>query len=360
MRCPSCGEENKPDRPFCAVCAAELIRGAAAEIQPPRAAQSNARRMKRAKGALRSAWSHSTETITQVTPSREQVFPPLKQALFALLALAPGLAHLLRGMQRTGIRLMAGFAAAFLVNQLLIGSVVGDLAGLACYGIMGASFLDFVRLDVRTKQRNPIAPSQIFLTLAAVLGMMALIPAVLGLVWARATLTQPIVQLAPPGDGEVPQVIFDINDQLLFNRHAYSRAQPERGDIVLATVDDTLSVQRILAVPGDTLTQEEGQLFLNGAPLPAAAYPLQPPTPVEPVGTRLAFPAWSQKIPKGQYAVWGIAHLQEYNARADAAANVSPALISKSDIVGKGWLVNSPFYHRRLIDHLSSLPESRR
>ncbi len=64
-------------------------------------------------------------------------------------------------------------------------------------------------------------------------------------------------------------IFSPIGDQYLFGWH-----KPARGDIVLFlnTYDDTLTVKRCLAIPGDHLKIEDGRLLINGKILPLKYY----------------------------------------------------------------------------------------
>jgi signal peptidase I len=68
------------------------------------------------------------------------------------------------------------------------------------------------------------------------------------------------------------------SDRVLANRFVYRFTDPERGDIVvfqtppeadqLCPGPGGVFVKRLLGLPGDTLEIREGQLFVNGEPLP--------------------------------------------------------------------------------------------
>lgn len=55
----------------------------------------------------------------------------------------------------------------------------------------------------------------------------------------------------------------------IVNRLAYRRSEPQRGDIVSVGVlgQPGMLMKRIIALPGETCSMQEGQVFVNGKPL---------------------------------------------------------------------------------------------
>jgi signal peptidase I len=187
------------------------------------------------------------------------------------------------------------------------------------------------------------------LALALVGGLYAGTIALASRRWERVTVNMPILRLSP---GVVSgEVAFQQGDRLLFGKSAYRAQRPARGDVVLARVDGVLSVQRVLAVPGDGIELGSGVLHLNGDPLPDEAYPLQPRNPVEVRGGRLVRAPYSAIVRGGRYVVWGL-------RRWEGGGGMGPTEIQAKQILGKALVVYSPFRHRRIIDHLDPLQRS--
>ncbi len=72
-------------------------------------------------------------------------------------------------------------------------------------------------------------------------------------------------------------------ERVLFDRLAYRRAAPRRGDVVLASHPQRPGlrmVKRVAAVPGDAVAVEGGRCWVNGAPFaePARGEPAPPPS----------------------------------------------------------------------------------
>lgn len=60
-------------------------------------------------------------------------------------------------------------------------------------------------------------------------------------------------------------------DNIIGNRLAYLKADPERGDIVTFVAPDDnsqLYTKRIIGLPGETLTIEDGKIYINGSSQP--------------------------------------------------------------------------------------------
>lgn len=344
MRCRACGLENDDGRPFCAACGEELVYGAAAELAPPRKAQRNLRRYRRARQAAAAGWQAAADAVDRSAPARSEVALAFRRSFFITLALLPGLAHLFLGRRRAGIYLLFGFLASLLLWLALMGNVLGNIGAFIALGLIGFSVLEVLGTDLYTGQRIQPSLAHFFLAAAVVLGLWAGLMWGANLLWTRITLVQPVMQVAP--GGEMPEVVFARGDRLLFSRRAYRDRAPERGDIVLARINRYLYVQRILAVPGDKLVYENGLLYLNDQPLPAAVYPLQPRVLVEMHQGTIEKRDWAARIPWGQYAVWGVA-----DAMGNYDPAITPQIVTRRDIRGKGWLVYSPFSHRRRIEH---------
>ena len=64
-------------------------------------------------------------------------------------------------------------------------------------------------------------------------------------------------------------------DFLLVDKKAYHRAEPRRGDVVLAPYYDDLIVKRVVGLPQEEVQVIYGQLYLNGTVL-AERYPVEP------------------------------------------------------------------------------------
>jgi signal peptidase I len=85
---------------------------------------------------------------------------------------------------------------------------------------------------------------------------------------------EPTLHCAKPGDW----CLADFNDRVLVNRLAYDFESPKRGQIVVFTTPASASrcgpgdggstfVKRLIGLPGDTITERNGFIAIDGRPL---------------------------------------------------------------------------------------------
>ena len=343
-RCPQCGTENEAHQLFCSRCAAELVPGAAGEVEPPRARGRTTRRLARVGSGLHQRWDNFFYRLSRLAPGATEMIRSARQALLVMASLLPGLGHLLVGHRREGIWLSAFFLVAAGVWFGLIGTLTGGIAAFCALSLTGSSVLDILRMDPEGRGRRlPVRGRHVLMAVAIIAGTYAAVIWVASLVWQRVTINQPILRLAPGIASR--DIAFDRGDRVLVSRGAYRSEDPSRGDVALARIDGMLSLQRVIAVPGDVVELKAGRLYLNSAELPQSAYPLQPENPVELRGGRLTRRECSMLVRPGQLVGWGV------EDRGDDVGT-GPRLIAKDNIQGKAWLVYSPYHNRRIIDHL--------
>lgn len=66
--------------------------------------------------------------------------------------------------------------------------------------------------------------------------------------------------------GESMRPTFASGALLLVDRGAYDRAEPRRGDIVVARSGGEWILKRVVGLPGETVEVRAGRLFVNGMP----------------------------------------------------------------------------------------------
>jgi signal peptidase I len=85
---------------------------------------------------------------------------------------------------------------------------------------------------------------------------------------------EPTLHCAKPG----PECLGSFNDRIIANRLAYDFGSPKRGQIVVFRTTpaaavcgqgggDSTFVKRLIGLPGDTVSERNGFIFINGKPL---------------------------------------------------------------------------------------------
>jgi signal peptidase I len=67
------------------------------------------------------------------------------------------------------------------------------------------------------------------------------------------------------GDSMAPTL--KTGEMLVVDERAYNRAEPARGDIVVARYSNGLVVKRIVGLPGEEVEVRRGSLYINGRPV---------------------------------------------------------------------------------------------
>jgi len=347
MQCPECGWNNEADRLFCARCASELVPGAAAQTEPPRARERSVRRLRKARAAA-GRWQRHLRSVlrTSAAAVRKGCADALVGAALVSASIVPGLAHTIVGERRLGVCLLSTFAATIAAGMYWLGTQIESIARFAAGCLVFASVLDIARVNPHTRQRQAARASHFLLALALSLSCYAAALEVLDTIWERARIPVAVVLLTESRHGNYrledgPQALQE-GETVVFRRLAYRSAPPARGDIVRAVVGHDYTVQRILAVPGDRLALDRGCLYLNDQPLPASAYPLQAAQNFAPA---IFNAQWSAVLGDDQYAVWG------EQSQGSGMIEVGPVIVRRADIHSKAWMAYGP-NGRRLINHL--------
>jgi len=87
----------------------------------------------------------------------------------------------------------------------------------------------------------------------------------------RAAVVSTFTRVVVTGSSMYPTL--DSGEYVLFNRLAYVRRSPRRGDIVLVRrplEKEKAIIKRVVGIPGDTVQLSRGVVRVNGAPLEGA------------------------------------------------------------------------------------------
>ncbi len=121
------------------------------------------------------------------------------------------------------------------------------------------------------------------------------------------------------------------NNYLLVNKQAYRFGEEERGDIIVfhsSLEDKELLIKRIIGLPGDTITIDQGKVFLNGTEL-KEDYTLEGETPGE---------VRDFIVPEGQLFVMGDNRRVSIDSRSEKVG-----CVDKDDVMGKAFVRLYPF-----------------
>lgn len=128
-----------------------------------------------------------------------------------------------------------------------------------------------------------------------------------------------------PSESMVPTL--EISDRVLVNRFLYHFREPRRGDIVVFRwpVDgQTVFIKRLIGLPGDTISLQDGHVYVNGEKLdePYLASEGGQPVPTEPilgVDASTMAPPWAlyepYTVPDGNYFMMGDNRLHSDDSR---------------------------------------------
>jgi len=132
-------------------------------------------------------------------------------------------------------------------------------------------------------------------------------------------------------------------DRLIVSRLSYFVGEPARGDIIVFQYPfgpERDFVKRIIGLPGETIAIQNGQVFINGAPLPPEEY----------VQNRSSDTFAPITLGEDEYFVMG-------DNRSGSSDSRSWGPLQKHFIIGRAWLIYYPFEHFQLLQHANLEPE---
>ena len=126
-------------------------------------------------------------------------------------------------------------------------------------------------------------------------------------------------------------------DRLIVSRISYIFGEPERGDIIVFQYPfgpERDFVKRIIALPGETVAIQNGQVFINGKPLPPETY----------VQNKSIDNYGPLTLGQDEYFVMG-------DNRTGSSDSRSWGPLQEHFIIGKAWLIYYPFERFTFIHH---------
>ncbi len=132
-------------------------------------------------------------------------------------------------------------------------------------------------------------------------------------------------------------------DRLIVSRLSYIFGEPDRGDIIVFQYPfgpERDFVKRIIGLPGETLAIQNGQVFIDGKPLPPETY----------VQNRSSENYGPVTLGEDEYFVMG-------DNRTGSSDSRSWGPLQKHFIIGKAWLIYYPFDRFTVIHHPDLEPQ---
>ncbi len=126
-------------------------------------------------------------------------------------------------------------------------------------------------------------------------------------------------------------------DRLIVSRLSYFVGEPARGDIIVFQYPygpERDFVKRIIGLPGETIAIQNGQVFIDGKPLPPEDY----------VKNKSSDTIAPITLGEDEYFVMG-------DNRSGSSDSRSWGPLQSHFIIGKAWLIYFPFDHFRFLQH---------
>lgn len=130
-------------------------------------------------------------------------------------------------------------------------------------------------------------------------------------------------------------------ENVLINKFSYELGEPERFDIIVYKNDEGgETIKRIIGLPGEEIKIEDSRIYIKNDNGEQVLEDIYFDGKYEP-----GYVSEYIKIPMGEYFVMGDSRNVSEDSRFEYVGN-----IKKEDILGKAWLIYSPFSRIGLID----------
>lgn len=140
--------------------------------------------------------------------------------------------------------------------------------------------------------------------------------------------------------GQSMHPTFPDGEYLLTEKVSYYRGGPQRGDVVVfkPPISEDEFIKRIIALPGETISVQNGKVFVNGKELNEDYIKVQTN------GSAFLSEGEVYTIPEGKYFTMGDNRQHSSDSRAWGP-------IEKKDITGKAWLTYWPIDKAGIVRH---------
>ena len=135
------------------------------------------------------------------------------------------------------------------------------------------------------------------------------------------------------GNSMAPSLVN--SDSVLINKLSYQIGEPQRYDVIVFKDDDDdgVSIKRIIGLPGEEIKIEDSKIYIRNGEKETVIEDKYTTDKFEP-----GYVSEYVKIPMGEYFVMGDNRNLSEDSRFEYVGN-----IKKDDILGKAWLISSPF-----------------
>lgn len=330
MECPNCTFQNAPGSPRCVRCQS-VLQLAGVDVIPPRATPGWAGVVQR-----RTARSRREGARSMARFGASLRRPWMRELSVSALAwsILPGLGHVRHNQRHAGFVILAAWTLLLVSALLMIGSA---RSWLLIFAAISLHSLAFSLLLAPVLQRMPFV--------RRALAGMGLYLALLGMIYypiyavaSRTFRVLPVAWIHDSGDLREGDVLLYTSDW----------TRPEiwrRGDLVVVRIDPLQSggtvmrggyaVDRIVGLPGDTVSFKNGELLVNGEAPPPEAMPLR---------GLAGIPEFRAAVARGQYVV--IPTSLRWNTAAEHRAAVR-AMVQKASRVPDSHLLGRAFWRAR-------------
>jgi hypothetical protein len=307
------------------------LAGRAIDVYPPRASAA-AKRLRRWLPMQRWLGRLASTVLGGATRAFPSLTLPRSVSAAFLRMIVPGWPQIYLGHPRRGRIMLAVYVAMLSLGLLFLGTGLGSVALGLAIAVHASSAIDVLWAGSREWQPR--------LTYAAVvlMGLFYLVYLPAGWLVGRVATPVPIVGRATP---------FEPGDVVLYNRSAYSRSAPEIGDVVLYRIPPQRftapgpgrgpaiydlrgeRIDRVLAGPGQQVTWDNGQLWVDGQPSPWA--------PLNPQGL---LPKLQLTVPAGHYLILPSTEALGYPVEVVTRMSCIP----REEILGRVYLRHQPLW----------------
>lgn len=319
MNCPYCHSEILPNSPSCIECGRDL---------PAYAIEKTIREKEEKK-------SYSITDMTDL----------LKLALFSVVF--PGLAQIVLLKEfLTGAAFAGGFVLSLFMAHSHFGTYVIDMpflgAAAAIYFYSAINALTTYRVKYKINSSQNSRESVFFASLLAIVLMMFVLYSVFNIYESRYNN---IIRVSD----SMLSPHFEIEDRILI-RNLAANEPIKRGQIILFNTPRFIrrnnmpnmmavgnSFERVIALPGEKVSFEKGDVFINGKKLDRKFYPLSN------IGA-LSF------MEKGGFTMEKDTYLTGFNGRYGTTAFFELENISRDRIIGIATRITYPFPRRRPLE----------